>query len=142
MEHNIEIDMDSSVHKFCVSWFTLRVANVGTSFVVRSWNEHRIPGKYAESIILNIADTIGCTLFQERVYLTDGVERRTLFVTLIPVIYPLLMMLSNSFHQWEVSSLSPAHLEVTLWQRILLWHPNEIIILDVVFHHSLTYIIL
>ena len=41
-----DFDMDVEAHKFCVSWFTLRVANVGTSLVVRSWNEHRIPGIY------------------------------------------------------------------------------------------------
>ena len=30
--------------KFCVSWFTIRVAHVGTTLAVNAWNEHSIPG--------------------------------------------------------------------------------------------------
>lgn len=45
MEENDEIDMDNDHVKFCVSWFCIQVANVGTKSFVSSWNEHRIPGK-------------------------------------------------------------------------------------------------
>ena len=30
IEESCEIDMDSAVHKFCVSWFSIRVCSVGT----------------------------------------------------------------------------------------------------------------
>ena len=45
MEENDEINMENNHIKFCVSWFTMRVANIGTRLFVSSWNEHRIPGK-------------------------------------------------------------------------------------------------
>lgn len=40
-----DIDMDCPHQKFCVSWFSIRVASVGTTLAVESWNEHCIPGK-------------------------------------------------------------------------------------------------
>ena len=40
-----DINMNDPVHKYCTSWFTIRVANVGTSAAVKSWNEHCIPSK-------------------------------------------------------------------------------------------------
>ena len=40
-----DINMDDEVDKFCISWFTIRVAIVGTSAVVKAWNVHRIPSK-------------------------------------------------------------------------------------------------
>ena len=51
MEGRGEFDIDAKTHQFCVSWFTLHVANVGVSLAVRSWNEHRIPGICMQSIV-------------------------------------------------------------------------------------------
>ena len=45
LEEAGDIDMDCSHSKFCVSWFTLRVANVGTAMAIQAWNNHPIPGK-------------------------------------------------------------------------------------------------
>lgn len=45
MEESCEIDMDSAVHKFCVSWFAIRVCSVGTTLAVQAWNDHPVPGK-------------------------------------------------------------------------------------------------
>ena len=42
-EHQV-VDMDCPHQKFCVSWFTVRVACVGTNLVVQAWNNHPIPG--------------------------------------------------------------------------------------------------
>ena len=71
MEENAVIDMDSPVHvhKFCVSWFTLRVANAGISLVVTSWNEHCIPGVVHINILKY--HNIMFLLLQERVCQTD-----------------------------------------------------------------------
>lgn len=38
-------DPKDPIHCFCVSWITLRVANVGNGMVLDSWNNHPIPGK-------------------------------------------------------------------------------------------------
>ena len=46
MENDHVIDMVNDTHKFCVSWVTIRVANVGTTIVIKSWNNHRIPSKF------------------------------------------------------------------------------------------------
>ncbi|XP_065894563.1 uncharacterized protein [Dysidea avara] len=40
-----DIDMDCPHTKYCVSWFTLQVVNVGTTIVVQSWNSHPISGR-------------------------------------------------------------------------------------------------
>ena len=45
MERRGDFDIDAPTHKFCVSWFTLQVAQVGTTLFVQSWNEHPIPSK-------------------------------------------------------------------------------------------------
>ena len=39
------INMDDDMNKFCVSWFTSRVADIGIKQVISSWNNHAIPGK-------------------------------------------------------------------------------------------------
>lgn len=39
-----DIDMDCDHIKYCVSWFTIRVASAGVRLAVQSWNEHPIPG--------------------------------------------------------------------------------------------------
>ena len=44
MEQRDAFDLDVATHKFCVSWFSLRVANVGATLCVNSWNAHSIPG--------------------------------------------------------------------------------------------------
>ena len=44
MDESGEFDIENPVHKFCVSWFTLRVTQTGTKLTVQSWNNHRIPG--------------------------------------------------------------------------------------------------
>ena len=44
MEERGEIDMESSLHKYCVSWFAIRVYRVGTSLAVQAWNDHPVPG--------------------------------------------------------------------------------------------------
>jgi hypothetical protein len=44
LEENEEINMECSHEKFCVSWFSIRVASVGASIAVQAWNEHPIPG--------------------------------------------------------------------------------------------------
>lgn len=44
LEEAGDINMDCPHTKYCVSWFTIRVANVGTAIAVHSWNNHPIPG--------------------------------------------------------------------------------------------------
>ena len=39
-----EIDLDCPHQKFCTSWFSIRVSNIGTTLAVQAWNEHPIPG--------------------------------------------------------------------------------------------------
>ena len=46
MQERNEINIDSEHVKFCVSWFTIRVSNVGTTLAVQAWNAHPIPGIY------------------------------------------------------------------------------------------------
>ena len=45
LEEEGVIDMDSPVDRYCVSQFTLHVANAGATQAVQAWNEHPIPGK-------------------------------------------------------------------------------------------------
>ena len=42
MQERNEIDMDSPVQEYCVSWFMIRVASAGASLVIQSWNNHRM----------------------------------------------------------------------------------------------------
>ena len=44
LQRSGDINMDCPHQKFCVSWFSIRVAAVGTTLAVRSWNDHTIPG--------------------------------------------------------------------------------------------------
>ena len=46
MEEEGLVDMDSPTDQFCVSWFTLRVANADAAQAVQAWNEHPIPGMF------------------------------------------------------------------------------------------------
>jgi len=45
LEEAGDVDMACPHMQFCVSWFTIRVANVGTTIAVEAWNNHPIPGK-------------------------------------------------------------------------------------------------
>ena len=55
MQARDEIDLDSPIHKFSISWYTQRVAHVGTSMAVHSWNARHIPGPHKGVPVL-----IGC----------------------------------------------------------------------------------
>ena len=44
MKENGDFDIESDSHKFCVSWFSIRVCCVGTKLAVQAWNYHPIPG--------------------------------------------------------------------------------------------------
>ena len=44
LEETGDIDMDCSHTKYCVSWYTIEVANIGTNMAVQAWNNYRIPG--------------------------------------------------------------------------------------------------
>ena len=44
MDNQMIIDMDDETHKYCVSAVTCLVADFGLQRVVRTWNEHAIPG--------------------------------------------------------------------------------------------------
>ena len=39
-----EIFMDSATTRFCVSWFTVQVANEAITMFITSWNLHPVPG--------------------------------------------------------------------------------------------------
>ena len=45
MEQRDELNLNCDHERFCISWYTMRVAHVGTTSFVRAWNEHRIPGQ-------------------------------------------------------------------------------------------------
>ena len=40
-----DINMDDLMHKFCVSWFSICVVNVGVTHLIKAWNNHTIPGQ-------------------------------------------------------------------------------------------------
>ena len=44
MEEGI-IEMGSPLDRYCVSQFTIQVANAGAMQAVQAWNEHPIPGE-------------------------------------------------------------------------------------------------
>ena len=52
MEENGEIDLRCEQVKFCVSWYTMHVAHIGTSTFVAASNEHRIPGSHVMHAIM------------------------------------------------------------------------------------------
>lgn len=35
------INMDDLMHKFCVSWFSIYVVNVGITHLIKAWNNRR-----------------------------------------------------------------------------------------------------
>ena len=44
LQERADIDLDCPHQCYCISWFTIRVANIGTMMAVESWNNHPIPG--------------------------------------------------------------------------------------------------
>lgn len=55
------IDIDNSSVKYCVSWFTIRVANIGTTIAVESWNNHTIRGSLCSHCKI-VAHDVQCRL--------------------------------------------------------------------------------
>jgi len=45
LDNSNRIDMENEVHKFCVSFVTVKVTEFGIGKVMLAWNEHVIPGK-------------------------------------------------------------------------------------------------
>ena len=38
-----QLDLNSPANKYCISWCTTHVANVGLKILVESWNNHPLP---------------------------------------------------------------------------------------------------
>lgn len=53
MQEQGDIDLDCSHQKFCISWFTMRVASVGTTLAIEAWNEHPISGTLNDATTIN-----------------------------------------------------------------------------------------
>ena len=47
MMENGDISLDDQMWRFCVSWYTVHVPNVGIGLLIFSWNNHFIPCMYA-----------------------------------------------------------------------------------------------
>jgi len=45
MQERQDVDLDCPHQCYRISWFTIRVADVGTALAVQSWNNHPILGK-------------------------------------------------------------------------------------------------
>lgn len=54
MEEKCLLNMQCDHQKYCVSFYTIKVSNVGTTLAVNAWNSHKIPG----NIIMMISDHI------------------------------------------------------------------------------------
>ena len=44
MENASDTNMGNNLHKYCVSWFSIRVLTIGVKLFIQSWNSHPIPG--------------------------------------------------------------------------------------------------
>ena len=44
MQENGDFNLEDEHVKYCVSWYTMHVSQVGTTMFVTAWNEHRISG--------------------------------------------------------------------------------------------------
>ena len=44
MQENGDFNLEAEHVKYCVSWYTMHVSQVGTTMFVTAWNEHRISG--------------------------------------------------------------------------------------------------
>ena len=44
MSESSELNMDDEIHKYCSSWFSINISNVGLKLFVNSWNAHSLPG--------------------------------------------------------------------------------------------------
>ena len=38
------MNLEDLLHKFCISWFSIKVVSVGIDLFIKSWNNHPIPG--------------------------------------------------------------------------------------------------
>jgi len=64
MDNSRTIDMENEIHKFCVSSVTCLVAGFGLEKVVKSWNEHPIPGKQIHVFFIRTSklnEAFGCS---------------------------------------------------------------------------------
>lgn len=64
MEERRDIEIDCPHQKFLISWFTIRVSNVGSTLAVQAWNEHPIPGIYVSIPVANYDVHSCCFLMQ------------------------------------------------------------------------------
>ena len=53
-----DINLEDSAHKFCVSWFSIKVVSVGIDLFINSWNNHPIPGTLIHCSIIIVPDEI------------------------------------------------------------------------------------
>lgn len=44
MTENGEIDMEDTLHQYCVSCYSIQVSTVGINLFIQAWNNHTIPG--------------------------------------------------------------------------------------------------
>ena len=51
MQEKDDFNLDSAVHRYCVSWITLHVSVVGTQLFVQTWNNYYIPSKILACVI-------------------------------------------------------------------------------------------
>jgi len=52
MEQRDQLNLNCNHERYCISWFTMRVAHIGTTSFVQAWNNHRIPGKQKYIVML------------------------------------------------------------------------------------------
>ena len=52
MENAGDINMANDLHKYCVSWFSIKVLTVGMTLFIQSWNSHPIPGWLEATVII------------------------------------------------------------------------------------------
>jgi len=60
MENESLIDMDDETTKYCVSWVTRQVVEIGLNYAVGSWNSHPTPGK-------RLADCLMCAIVRTNI---------------------------------------------------------------------------
>lgn len=52
-----DIVIDDPMCQFCVSWYTIHVANIGNGLFVSSWNEHPIPCESFSILCMHVTTT-------------------------------------------------------------------------------------
>ena len=60
MEDEEVISMNNEMHKFCVSWVTIKVIATAITTFVGAWNSHRVPGRNG-GIRLHVPDRHACS---------------------------------------------------------------------------------